>query len=85
MPVLEKINELRRVLHEQFGVNAIIEIRLHKHRNPHASREAVNHISFELANMLGSENINHYYCSQDEGFHWVTLHTRGGFKYTGFY
>lgn len=85
MPVLEKINELRRVLHEQFGVNAIIEIRLHKHRNPHVSREVVNHVSFELANMAGPENIKDYYSSQDGDCHWVTLSTRGGFEYTGFY
>ncbi len=85
MEIREKIDELRELFRQRYGVDAIVEIRLHKHINPHVSREVVNHVSFELANMAGPENIKDYYSSQDGDCHWVTLSTRGGFEYTGFY
>ncbi len=85
MEIREKIDELRELFRELYGVDAIIEIRLHKHRNQHVSRELMNYISHELANMVEPEEIQDNYNCQSEGFNWVTLKTRAGFEYTGFY
>lgn len=85
--IRDKIDELRGIFCQRYGVDVRIEIKAYKSRNPHMTRELANYISHELASMMGPEKIGLYYNSQNDlGNHrWVTLVSKDGFEFAGHY
>lgn len=80
MEIREKIDELRELFRQQFGVD--VDIRVYAHN---IARDLANHISLEFANAIEPKNIWQYYCSQNRDCKWVSLLTKDGFEYAGFY
>ncbi len=79
MEIREKIDELRELFRQQFGVDVDIKVNAHN-----ITRDLANHISLEIANAI-EPNIWQYYCSQGRDYKWVSLLTKDGFEYAGFY
>ncbi|MCG8400861.1 MAG: hypothetical protein MJA84_04615 [Firmicutes bacterium] len=77
--ILEKINELRELFQERFGVEVKLEIKLHG-----STPELANYISLELAAQVEPEEIWMYYNSQDDP-RFVALGTDTGFGFVGHY
>lgn len=80
MEIREKIDELRELFRQQFGVDVDIKVNVHN-----ITRDLANHISLEFANAIEPKNIWQYYCSQGRDYKWVSLLTKDGFEYAGFY
>jgi hypothetical protein len=80
MEIREKIDELRELFRQQFGVDVDIKVNAHN-----ITRDLANHISLEIANAIEPKKIWQYHCSQYKDIKWVSLLTKDGFEYAGFY
>lgn len=75
MSIVEEIQELRKKIREQFGVEASIDISVHDHVNPIITRELANYISLEVASNITPDNIRQYVNHSSDNYHWVKLAT----------
>jgi len=82
--IVEKVQELRDMLREQFGVCATVNISVYDTFNPIITKELANYISFELASEVAPDSIYSYLNHSSNGYHWVELDVNG-FRFTAFY
>lgn len=85
MPIVKKIEELRELIQQHYGVRADISISVHGNRNPHITKEMANDIVLQIAANLEQQDIYSYANHSENDYSWVSLRTWKGLSLSAFY
>ena len=72
MTVHQKAQEILDLIHQQYGVEAKIEIRMHR-----LTRERANEMLLDMAQRMDEDEIGEFYSDSHQGHHWTTLKLPG--------
>ncbi|MTI82619.1 MAG: hypothetical protein FH756_01710 [Firmicutes bacterium] len=84
MPILGKVQEIRDIIRDKYGVEVDVKIAAHSVGNESLTKEKANQISFDIAQELSPDCLDEYINTAINGTYWVSLVT-SKFEFAAFY